>query len=197
MTTKSENALARKDKMTLVASARPQLRKRAARDWSKAKAERFLKVLAETCNVSEAVRQSKVPMTVAYRRRKMDAGFRADWMDSIATAYSRLELVLLDRAFNGTERIVIRKDGSEERMREYPNQLGLQLLRMHRDTMIEANSDLPADDIDEIRERLVRKLQRMKKRDEAQETGSPELRSDAPRDGGAEGGEGGAATPRD
>ena len=179
--------------MTLVASKRPQLRKKAARDWSKDKAAKFLSVLAETCNVSEACRRSGVPMTVAYRRRKMDAGFRAGWAEAIAAAYQRLELVLLDRAFNGTEKVTIRRDGSEERMREYPNQLGLMLLRMHRDTAMEADSELPAEDVDEIRERLVRKLQRLKKRNEEQEARRAELRGDAPRDGDHGECDGGAA----
>ena len=40
--------MARKKKeLTLVAAARPQLKKKAKRDWSKAKAARFLGVLAE------------------------------------------------------------------------------------------------------------------------------------------------------
>ena len=73
-------------------------------------------------------------MTVAYRRRKMDAAFRAAWVEAIAVAYQRLELVLLERAFNGTEKVIPPQDGSEERMREYSNQLGLTLLKMHRDT---------------------------------------------------------------
>ena len=179
--------------MTLVASKRPQLRKKAARDWSKDKAAKFLSVLAETCNVSEACRRSGVPMTVAYRRRKMDAGFRAGWAEAIAAAYQRLELVLLDRAFNGTEKVTTRRDGSEERMREYPNQLGLMLLRMHRDTAMEADPELPAEDVDEIRERLVRKLQRLKKRNEEQEARRAELRGDAPRDGDHGECDGGAA----
>ena len=97
--------MARKKEMTLVAAKRPQLKKRARRDWSKAKARRFLGVLARRCNVSEACRRSGVPMTVAYRRRKMDAAFRAGWIEAIAIGYQRLELVLLDRAFNGTEKV--------------------------------------------------------------------------------------------
>jgi hypothetical protein len=187
--------VARKGRLTLVASKKPQLRKAALRDWSKQKARAFLSVLAETCNVSEACRRSAVPMTVAYRRRKMDAAFRAGWLDAIASAYQRLELVLLDRAFNGTEKVIRRKDGSEERMLEYSNQLGLTLLKMHRDTAVEANSEIPPEDVDEIRERLVRKLQRLKKRDEEQEAGRAQLRGDAPRDGVHEERDRGTATP--
>jgi hypothetical protein len=183
-----------KKEMTLVAAKKPQLKKRAKRDWSMAKAEKFLTVLGETCNVSEAVRRSGVPMTVAYRRRKMDAAFRAGWAQTIADAYHRLELMLLERAFNGTEKVVRRRDGSEERMREYSDRLALHLLKMHRETAMEAEMELPADDVAEIRERLVRKLQRMKKRDEEQEARGAELRSGGARAGNpARGKRGGAA----
>jgi hypothetical protein len=185
--------LARKKELTLVAARKPQLKKRAKRDWSKAKAAKFLTVLGETCNVSDACRRSGVPMTVAYRRRKMDAGFRASWNEQIAIGYQRLEAVLLERAFNGTEKVVTRKDGGEERVREYPNHIALQLLKMHRETAMEADYDLPETDIDEIRERLVRKLQRLKKRnEEEQEAERARLRGDAPREQDPEGGAGGA-----
>jgi hypothetical protein len=190
-----ENGVARKKEMTLVGAKTRRLQKRAKRDWSAAKARGFLGVLAETCNVSEACRQSGVGMTVAYRRRKMDASFRASWGEAIAVAYQRLELVLLERAFNGTTRTYTRKDGSEERMHEYSNQLGLTLLKMHRETAIEANSEVSAEDADEIRERLVQKLQRLKRRDEEQKAQGAELRGDAPRDGHAEQRDGGAAAP--
>lgn len=184
----------RKRHLTLVPGARPQLRKRSARDWSKKKAASFLSVLAATCNVSEACRVSGVPMTVVYRQRKKDAAFRAGWLDAIAQAYSRLEMILLDRAFNGSEKIVLKKDGTEERMFEYPNQIGLKLLQMHRETAIEADAGIAPDEMDEIRERLVRKLQRMKKRDEAQKAGPQQLRRRrSPRAGDAEERDGGGA----
>jgi hypothetical protein len=188
--------MARKE-MTLVAARKPQRKKQAKRDWSKAKAEAFLGVLAETCNVSEACRRSGVPMTVADRRRKMDAAFRASWIDMIAIGYHRLETVLLDRAFNGTEKVITKRDGSEERMREYPNHIALRLLQMHRETAMEADSDMPAEDVDEIRERIIRKLQRMKKRDEEQDSEPQGIRSDAPREAHPDDGAGGAAAPGD
>ena len=189
--------MARKKEMTLVAAARPQLKKRAKRDWSKEKAASFLGVLSETCNVSEACRRSGVPMTVAYRRRKMDAKFRSAWNEAISVAYSRLELLLLERAFNGTEKVTVRKDGSEERMREYPNHIALRLLQMHRETALEADFEPPAEEISEIRERLVRKLQRMKKRDEEQEAERAGLRGDDPRAGHTEEGERGRSAAGD
>ena len=187
----------RKKELTLVAAKKPQQKKRAKRDWSKAKAEAFLGALADTCNVSEACRQSKVRMTVAYRHRKMDAAFRAAWIDAIAVGYSRLEMMLLDRAFNGTEKVIKRRDGSEERMMEYPDGLGLKLLKMHRDTMVEADRETSHEEVDEIRERIVRKLQRMKARDEEEEGAGRAPRSDAPRASNPDECDGGAAAPGD
>jgi len=176
-----------KTKLVLVPGKAPQMRKVSVRSWNRRKADHFLLVVAETCNVSEACRRSGLPMTVAYRRRKTDAAFRAAWVEAIAIAYQRLEAVLLDRFFNGTEKLIIRRDGSEERMREYPNALGLQLLKMHRETAMEAESDMPEVDADEIRERIVRKLQRLKKRDEEKEARASGLRgSDGTRTGDPE-----------
>ena len=186
--------MAGKKAMTLVAAAKPQRKKRAKRDWSKAKAVKFLTVLGDTCNVSEACRQTGLSVTVVYRRRKMDAAFRAEWNEILASAYRRLELVLLERAFNGVERVVRRRDGNDETMREYSDGLGLKLLQMHRDTVGEAEAERPQEDVDEIRERLVRKLQRLKKRNEEQEAERDGLWRAAPRDGDAGECDAGAAT---
>ena len=156
----------RKKELTLVAVAKPQLRERSPRDWSKAKSKAFLRALAETCNVSEACRESGVSVSAAYARRKVDAPFRAGWIDALGEAYQRLELVLLDRAFNGTEKLLTRKDGSEERMREYSNQLGLTLLKMHRDSAVAADREFSPEQVDELRERLLNKFRRLKQRDD-------------------------------
>ena len=165
--------MVRKTKLVLVRAKRPQLRKAARRDWSKTKARTFLSALADTCNVSEACRVSGVPMTVAYRRRKADAVFRAGWLEAIGVAYQRLELVLLDRAFNGTEKLIRRRDGSEERMLEYSNQLGLTLLKMHRERAVEANTELPPEEVGELRDRLVAKLGRLKSRNAEADNSGP------------------------
>ena len=155
---------ARAGELMLVVGEKSQLRKASNRDWSKAKEQVFLTVLAETCNVTCAAAEAGVSVSAAYRRRKADAGFRAAWLEAIGSAYQRLELVLLERAFAGTEKIVRRKDGSEERMVEYPNQLALTLLKMHRDTAMEASADFAPDDIEEVRQRVIAKLERLRRR---------------------------------
>ena len=159
---------AKSDELTLVGGKNSQLRKATGKEWSKAKVAEFLSVLAETCNVTRAAAEAGVSVSAAYRRRKADAGFRNSWLEAIGAAYQRLELVLLERAFVGTEKIVRRRDGSEERMVEYPTQLALTLLKMHRDTAVEANTEFAPSDVEEIRERLIQKLQRLRKRDAAE-----------------------------
>jgi hypothetical protein len=52
-------------------------------------------------------------------------------------------------------------------MLEYSNQLGLTLLKMHRDTAVEAAPESEPSNMDEIRERLFNKLERLRKREEA------------------------------
>ena len=160
--------MARKAKigeLVLVGGGKTQMRKASGRNWSKTKEDKFLSVLAETCNVTRAAAEAGISQSHAYRRRKTDAAFRSAWLEAIGTAYQRLEMVLLERAFAGTEKIVRRKDGSEERMVEYPNQLALTLLKMHRDTAVEAVTEIPPDDVEEIRERLLEKLERLRKRE--------------------------------
>ena len=152
--------------LRIVGGEKPQVRRPRAHEWTKAKEQLFLDTLAETCNVTLAVEAAGMSLAGTYMKRKRDAAFRAGWRDALGIAYSRLELVLLDRAFNGTEKLTTRRDGSEERMREYPNQIALQLLRMHKDAVEEtAPENQPGEDeLEEVRQRLFDKLQRLRKR---------------------------------
>jgi len=157
--------MSKSGELVLTAGRKAQLRRASKRDWTKAKEAKFLATLAETCNVTHAAAEAGVSTRGAYNRRKQDAAFREAWLGAIGAAYQRLEMVLLERAFVGTEKIVRRRDGSEERMVEYPNQLALTLLRLHRDTAVEAATEVPPDDVEEIRERLLEKLERLRKRE--------------------------------
>lgn len=99
----------------LVGGAEPKMRRPRPNEWTKAKVEAFMTALAETCNVTLAAQAAGMSLTGAYAKRKKDAAFRAGWAEAIAGAYQRLELALLDRALNGTEKVVTRRDGSQER----------------------------------------------------------------------------------
>ena len=158
--------------LVLVGGERPQMRKASKRDWSKAKEEVFLSALAETCNVTRACEEAGVGVSSAYQRKKDNAAFRAAWLAHLSIAYQQLELVLLERAFNGTEKLVPAKAGDARVMREYSNQLGLALLKMHRDTALEAGREFEPQQVEEMRERLFRKLRRLKERSDRPEEGS-------------------------
>ena len=153
-----------KSQLVLAGGARPKMRRVSKRDWTKAKEQAFVETLAETCNLTRAAEAAGVSTSSARDRRKADAAFRASCADAIASAYQRLELAILERSLDGTEKIVIRKDGSEERIREYPNAVALTLLRMHRDTAAETMSEPDPVDLEELRERLFNKLQRLRNR---------------------------------
>src|SRR5262245_10574832 len=142
------------------------MQREPGRNWTKEKEREFLSVLAETCNVTRAVEAVGMSGPGAYKRRKRNAAFRAAWMEAVSAAYQRRELALLDRSLNGSEKVITRSDGSEDRMREFPNQLGLSLLKMHRSSVagFEASSAMPAEDLDELRERVLRKLDRLQQR---------------------------------
>jgi hypothetical protein len=156
---------AKKDMVPVVGiRGKPQMQPTSGRSWTKEKEQQFLSVLSETCNVTRACEAVGMTTRGAYKRRRKNAAFRAAWIETISAAYQRLELVLLDRTFNGTEKVIRRHDGTEDRMREYPNRLGLSLLKMHRSTVQEADGKAPAGDDDDVRERLVQKLLRLKRR---------------------------------
>jgi hypothetical protein len=162
-----ERRVARKSELVVVGGKKPHKRPAGKHDWTRDKERTFVSVLGDTCNVTCACAEAGVSVSSAYERRKKNAPFRAAWLEAIAVAYQRLELVLLERAFNGTDKVVRRKDGSEERMREYSDRLGLALLKAHRDTAVSAAPETGPDNIDEIRERLFNKLERLRKREEA------------------------------
>ena len=150
--------------MVLQEGNQAKLRERTKRDWNKQKETDFLTVLAETCNVTLACGEAGVSIGGAYKRRRSNAAFRAAWGEAIAVAYRRLELMLLERSFNGTEKVITRKDGSEERVREYPNNIAIQLLKMHKDTAVEAEREPAEGELEELRAKLQGKIERLRKR---------------------------------
>ena len=157
--------------LRVVGNTKPKARRPRRNEWTRAKERTFFTALAETCNVKLAAEIAGMSVAGAYWRRKRDAAFRAGWAEAIAAAYQRLELVMLDRALNGTEKIVVRKDGSEERMREYPNQIAMHLLKMHRDSAMQAIEEPDEADVADVRARLVEKLERLRRRFEAEDEG--------------------------
>ena len=132
--------------------------------FTKAKQERFLAALAATCNVAAACRAARVSDTCVYQRRKKDAAFRAGWAEAVRDAYGRLELAMLQRMMDGTVTTRTRADGMVDKTHEYPNAIALQLLRLHRQSAVEAQAEHDPVDIDEVRERIALRIERLRQR---------------------------------
>jgi hypothetical protein len=157
-----------KTALTLVATKRgPQ--KRAARksDWTPRMEQRFADALADTCNVTLAGKAAGRSSGSVYAHRAKSAAFRALWEAALATGYARLELMMLERALHGEEKIVTGKDGSTRVMREYPDRTALALLKMHRDgagTAAEGAAAVDEAECEEARERIMARLERIRER---------------------------------
>jgi hypothetical protein len=156
-----------KTALTLVATKRgPQ--KRAARnsDWTPRMEQRFADALADTCNVTLAGKVAGRSSGSVYAHRAKSAAFRALWEAALATGYARLELMMLERALHGEEKVVTGKDGSTRVMREYPDRTALALLKMHRDSAGGGEGAAAVDEAEceEARERIMARLERIRER---------------------------------
>ena len=132
------------------------------RSWTPARQRAFLEALAESCNVKLAAKKAGVSTSGAYVRRGKDGSFRAGWDQALATGFAQLEMMLLERALHGVEKIVIARDGTKTVMREYSDRVALALLRMHRDNAALANENVDDQEWQEARERIVERLQRLR-----------------------------------
>lgn len=157
----------------LVVEGNVRLKKRKAspQTISDEQIEIFFATLADTCNVVRSAKEAGFTANWAYRKRKLDAAFRAGWARAVAEGYAKLELVLLDRAMNGTVKRVPSGSG-EKRIREYNNQLAMALLKRHCDTAASIDDMLSEEEADEIRQRIMAKLARKKEREEAEADGA-------------------------
>lgn len=148
----------------------PQKRSGRPSDWTKAKADNFTDVLADTCNVTLAAQAIGRSISNVYKQRAKDASFRAAWDAALSIGYSRLELMMLERALHGVEKTVIARDGTTTVMREYPDRVALTLLRMHRENAAIADESVEDMEYQEACERIVARLQRLRESDEGTET---------------------------
>jgi hypothetical protein len=168
--------------MVLESGGRPRLRAADRRSWTKAKESKFLSSLADSCNVKFAARKAGASITAVYERRKANAAVRNAWRSALREGYAKLELMLLERALTGTEKVIERRDGSVERMREYSNSLAIALLRLHRDEVAEtpdepgSASRAGEEEVEEIRGKIALKLDRLNKQltDKAKDSGEPD-----------------------
>jgi hypothetical protein len=142
----------------------PKKRAPRKRDWSKAKEDRFIEALTDSCNVTHAAGVAGVSVSAAYRRKASDASFRAAWGRAVSVGYSQLEMMLLERALHGVEKPLSAKTGESGVMRQYDDRTALALLRHHRDAAEAAEQEIDATELAEATERIIERLKKLKER---------------------------------
>ena len=135
-------------------------------DVSPEKIETFLVTLGMTCNVAMSARKAGFSQSWAYRLRKRDAAFRAGWAEAVREGYAMLELVLLERVMKGTRKLIVGRDGSSRIIREYSTALAVALLKRHAEAAAQASYEHDPDDMREVRDRILEKLERLRAQDE-------------------------------
>jgi hypothetical protein len=151
--------------LVLESGARKRQVRPSHRSWTRAKERKFLEALATCCNVKLAAKMAKVGTSAAYVRRQKNAAFRTAWETALATGYAQLELMMLERALHGVEKVVIARDGTTTVMRDYSDRVALALLRMHRDMAKTADEPVDEMEYEEAKERIVARLERLRERD--------------------------------
>lgn len=146
----------------------PKVRARRSQDITPEQIDDFFAALADTCNVVRSAKAAGFSANWAYRRRKTDASFRAGWARAIAEGYAKLELVLLERAMKGTPKLVRTARGTDRVMREYSTALAVALLKRHADLADSASAEPDEDEVQEVRERILEKLLRLKEREDSE-----------------------------
>lgn len=148
---------------------KPQQRTGRRSDWSQAKRDKFIEVLADSCNVSLAARAIKRSISNVYKQRTQNADFRAAWDQALAIGYARLEMMMLERALHGVKKIIVLKSGETKVMREYPDRIALSLLRLHRENVAATDDGVDDDDYQEACQRIITRLERLRERDEEED----------------------------
>jgi hypothetical protein len=102
--------------------------------WTPANRKRFLARLAETLNVAAASRAVGLSDRGAYLLRRRDPGFAAAWEATIAEAYARVEMLLLERALGGTAEEA-GEAGDTRHLESLSERALLTMLNQHRQTV--------------------------------------------------------------
>ena len=100
--------------------------------WTAPRRRAFLRKLAETGNVSEAARASKVSRSHAYALKVTDAEFAAEWADALESATDVLEAEARHRAVDGVEQPHFHQGQVTGSVRKYSDSLLMFLLKAHR-----------------------------------------------------------------
>ena len=115
----------------------------------------FLEALAESSNVSASAIAANVPLRTAYRERRKDSGFRAQWYEALLEGYEHLEMETLHRLRMGTAKDDPKFDIAN----------ALRLLVLHKETVARERARREARDEDAILASINAKIDAMSARE--------------------------------
>ena len=91
--------------------------KRKINHWNEKRRQIFLAKLAETANVCSSAREVGLSKTAAYDLKRRDPAFAEAWRDALEIGFCELEMALLRRAMEGSEREERLEVGEERKLR--------------------------------------------------------------------------------
>ena len=153
-------------------TAKPRNRKVKPKreSWTAEMKRTFLASLAATANVQASIRTIGMSESAVYRLRQRSPEFQAQWLAALREGYARLELMVLERAMNGTQKPIIHAGQIVGQVTEYSDRLALTLLTAHRETVMGESaakaspSNSEPSSPEEVRKRILDKLADMNAR---------------------------------
>jgi hypothetical protein len=142
---------------------RTQIARARLKQWSPRVEDRFLGVLAATCNVKAACAEVGLSAASAYAHAKRWQGFSARWREAVEIGFMRIEAAMLAQAdrnpFSG------RAVNAEVEMPPMTVAQALQLLHMHKHEVRGIGGRpgkgwRPPPTLEELRPGILRKLER-------------------------------------
>lgn len=128
------------------------------------KKERFLRELAQSCNVLQSAEQVHVSVDTVYRHRKIDANFRREWAEAIEIAYDELMLEMLRRARFGTKKPIIYGGKQVGIFNDLNDTMAMRLLSMHMANVAQHKEEKLMDMSNDTHILLMQRLADIKKR---------------------------------
>jgi hypothetical protein len=116
--------------------------------WTKARRAAFLEELAATANVARSARKAGVSESSAYLQRRKDAGFALAWAEALVEGYTRLELLMVQRALEDMAGEALPVPRDTAKAAALSERAVLQLLAHHRQSVREHREAAATRDAD-------------------------------------------------
>ena len=108
---------------------------------------KFLTVLREHCNVSEAARACGIARQYAYEVRGRDEAFAKLWIEAEQEAADKLEREAWRRGVEGTDKPIVYQGEVTGTYKEYSDRMLELLLKAHRGEKFKERADVPTHNV--------------------------------------------------